>query len=493
MKIMICTFGQETNTFSPNRIDFDSLMPNGWIKAETMLEQYCGTGTYIGGAIAAAEESGFEIEPLDSVVLSGGPIMTEECLEYALGHICKQVSEKIDGVDGIFLGMHGGGRTELVDDLEAYTLKRIREVVGDLPIMSSLDLHCNMTPERVALSDGLFVIKENPHIDKDRAAFLATKTLIRKIQGEVNPVMTLVYLPLLFPHTTNSTYLNPMKEIKEHFEQYRKDHGFIDLSICHGFSANDQPWAGASVLIVSEHKATKEVNELAEYLWSRRREFDPKPISAKKAIDEAIFSIKDGYVIINEASDNPGSGCPGDGTHLLNELIYRNIPQTVFMYIFDPEVAKQAHKAGVGSFIDVRLGGKSTTICGKPLELKNVEVLNLSNGNFRLVTPQDYGLKTSLGYSTRLRHRNVEIVVVSIRKQAFDDRGLLMTGADINNYKIVCLKSANHFRGYFQDRADAIVTCEMPGLRSSNLKTYPYKYVRRPIYPLDENVTFHGK
>ena len=493
MKIIVGTFGQETNTFSPDRIGCDKLMPTGWIKAETMLEEYRGTGTYIGGAIAAAEEAGIEIVPVDSMKLSGGPLITDECLEHALDHICTQISKNIDEVDGIFLGMHGGGRTELVEDLEAYTLRRIRDVAGDLPIMSSLDLHCNMTPERVALSDGLFVIKESPHIDKDKAGYLATKTLIRKIRGEVNPIMTMVHLPLLFPHTTTSTYMNPMKEIKEYFEQYSKDHNFIDVSVCQGFAANDQPWAGASVLIVAERKATEEANELAEYLWSRRFEFDPNPITPKQAIDIALLSFKDGYVIINEPTDNPGSGCPGDGTHLLSELIHRNIPQTVFMSIFDPEVAEQSHKAGVGSFIDIRLGGKTAIICGDPLELKHVEVLNLSNGNFHFVTPQDYGLKSSFGRSVRLRHRNVEIVVVSIRNQAFDDRGLLITGADINDYKIVCLKSANHFRGYFQDRADAIITCDTPGLRSTNLKTYPYKYVRRPIYPLDENVTFHGK
>ena len=493
MKIMIGTFGQETNTFSPNRIGFDKLMPTGWIKSETIIEGYRGTGTYLGGAIAAAEEAGVEIVPFDSIHLSGGPLMTEECLEYCLDHICSQIEEKLDGADGIFLGMHGGGRTELVEDLEAYTLKRIRNVVGNLPIMSSLDLHCNMTPERVTLSDGLFVIKEFPHIDLDKAGYLATRTLIRKLSGEINPIMTLVHLPLLLPNTTSTTYLQPMKGIKEYFEQYGKDHNLIDVSICHGFSANDQPWAGSSVLIVAERDATKEANELADYLWSKRLEFDPIPLTAEQAIETAIDNIKDGYVIINESTDNPGSGCPGDGTHLLRELIKRDIPQTVFMFILDPEVAEQSHKAGVGSFIDIYLGGKNFAICGDPLELKQVEVLNLSNGNFRMVSPLNYHLKTSLGRSARLRHGNVEIVVVSIRDQAFDDRGLLMTGADINDYKIVCLKSANHFRGYFQDRADAIITCETPGLRSTNLKSYPFKYVRRPIYPLDEDVIFRGK
>jgi len=490
MKIIIGTFGQETNTFTPDRIGFEKLAPAGWVKAETMVEKLRGTGHYIGGAIKAAEEYGVQVVPIDSIDLIGAPIMTEECLEYCLDHICEEIKEKLEGVDGIYLGMHGGGRTEEVDDLEAYTLKRIREVAGDLPIMSSLDLHCNMTPERVALSDGLFVIKEFPHIDMDTAGYLATKTLIRTLRGEIKPVMTLVNIPVLLPNTTSTTYQNPMKEIKELVAKTCEENNFIDASIVHGFSANDQYWAGSSILIVAERDATKEANELAEYFWSKREEFNPKPLNPTQAIDEALEKVKDGYVIINEATDNPGSGCPGDGTHLLRELIERDISDTVFMSILDPEVAEQAHKAGVGSFIDINLGGKTVQIAGDPVELKNVEVLNLSNGNFRVVSPLDYGVKKSLGKSARLRHNNVEIVVISIRDQAFDDRGLLMTGADINDYKIVCLKSANHFRGYFQDRADDIVTCDTPGVRPTNLKLNPYKYVRRPIYPLDDNVLF---
>ena len=38
MRIMIATFGQETNTFSPDRIGADKFLPNGWIKAELFMD-----------------------------------------------------------------------------------------------------------------------------------------------------------------------------------------------------------------------------------------------------------------------------------------------------------------------------------------------------------------------------------------------------------------------------------------------------------------------
>ncbi|MBQ8174535.1 MAG: M81 family metallopeptidase [Clostridia bacterium] len=53
MNILIATFGQETNTFSPDRITATQFLPNGWIKAETIVDGFRGTGRYLGGAIRA--------------------------------------------------------------------------------------------------------------------------------------------------------------------------------------------------------------------------------------------------------------------------------------------------------------------------------------------------------------------------------------------------------------------------------------------------------
>lgn len=492
MRIMIATFGQETNTFSPDRIGVDKFLPNGWIKAETLLEGFRGTKSYLGGAIAACDEYGVDILPLDSVEIDGGPMITAEGLEELMDHFCSQVKANWQQTDGLFLGMHGAGSAQGVEDLESYVLTKLREIVGrDYPIMSSLDIHGNITPEMLELSDGLFVIKEYPHTDMAEAAYLATKTLIRTIRGEVKPVMTLEILPIILPNTTTTTIEPPMASVRDYFAAYCAEHGFIDVTMVQGFSANDQYWAGASVLIVAERDATKEAKELAKYFWDRRHDFDPHPLTAAQAIDRAQQYDGEGYVVINESSDNPGSGCPGDGTHLLRELVERDLPKTVFAFIYDPETALQAHKAGVGATIHARIGGKTAAICGEPLEL-DVQVVNLSDGNFNYVTPQNFGVAVCLGLTARLRHGNVDIVVASYRTQSFDDRPLVITGGDPHQYKIICLKSAGHFRAYFKSRAGLIVPCEMPGLRSTNLKTYPYQKIRHPVYPLDDETTYTG-
>ena len=130
MRLMLCAFGQETNTFSPKRLDFKSFLPEGWQCAETLLDAYRNTKSYLGGAIEACEEAGVEIIPLDSIPIDGGAMMTAECFESCMEHLCGQVKEFWQGADGLFLAMHGAGSAEGVEDLESETMRRIRTIVG---------------------------------------------------------------------------------------------------------------------------------------------------------------------------------------------------------------------------------------------------------------------------------------------------------------------------------------------------------------------------
>ena len=482
-------FGHETNSFTPLRTDFQTQFPQGWYKAENIFDMFTGTNTYLGGAIRAAAEEGVELIPLDSLEPVGGPAMTDECLEYILDHLCEQLEEKKEGADAFYLAIHGGGRTDGYEDLEGYTLKRVREVIGDMPMMSSMDLHCNVTPEMLELSDGLMIIRENPHIDFGDTAYKVMKTLIGKVRGDIKPVTVMQHIPMMVSSSNSGTFYDPVKSIMTYINAYCEEHGFIDISLGHGFSANDTPWAGMTVLITAERDATAEAKELANYIWSRRFELTPDPLDPAQAIEKALAGVKDGYAVINESADNPGSGCPGDSTHLLRELIKQDVPRSAFLFVVDPETALQAHKAGVGAKIQVKLGGKSDPICGEPLELE-MEVLNLSNGQFRQRSPVFGGVWKNMGLCCRLRHGNVEVVVCTIREQALDDCALLTTGADISEYQLICLKSANHFRGWYQNRADIIVTTETPGLRPSDLSKQPFKHLMRPIFPLDRDMEF---
>ncbi|MDR1944022.1 MAG: M81 family metallopeptidase [Synergistaceae bacterium] len=491
MKIAICQFIHETTTFSQQRSDFESMAKNGWSDSKDVIPKYRDTPSYIGGAIRGAQELGAELIPISSMFGSAGPLILRECVDRVIGVMQRELRVHRREIDGVFCAMHGGGCAEDIDDLEIHILKKLREVVGDKPIMSSLDLHSNITQEMVSLSDGLFGIKEYPHVDMAEAGYLAIKCLIKKIRQEINPVMALVRLPVLLTAVNCSTFTEPMKSVKEHVAAYCENHGLIDATFFHGFAYSDQASTGASVLTIADGRQPKaEALELANFFWDRRYEFVAESLMPDQALDIALKEVRAGFAIINETSDNPGSGTPGDGTHLLRELIKRDVPQSILGYIVDPEAAEICHKAGVSAKVDMWVGGKADHLHGEPIYIQGAEVINLSDGKIVFKSSMRRGESFKYGKSVRIRYGHVEIIIVSNRCQTLDDRPFLMTGADLSDYKIVGIKSSVHFRAFFQPLADVIVASDPPGPNTANFKSLTYTKIHRPIFPIDEDARF---
>ena len=247
-------------------------------------------------------------------------------------------------------------------------------------------------------------------------------------------------------------------------------------------------------MVVAEEDAEEAAEELARWVWDNRAELTPLCLSAEEAVDTALEEAAkegDGYVVINETSDNPGGGTPGDGTYLLREFLRRDLAGAIMGYIADKEIALKAHAAGVGGVISGLLGGKTDNLHGEPIAFENAKVIALSDGHTDYVTPMWKGLHVCYGKSARLRIGNVEVVVCeTLSQQTLDDRPFLMVGADINQYRIVGLKSSVHFRAFFQSRAKAIVAADPPGIHTANFKQLPLKKIRRPAYPIDPEAVF---
>jgi len=493
MKIAIGMFGEETNSFASGLFRTDMVEPGRWTDEKDLFTRFGGTQSYLGGMIrAAGEEPDVELVPLPSLNIFAGPTLAREFLDGVLERICRPLARSAGELDGICFALHGAGCAEDADDVQVETVRALRAVVGDdLPITASADLHGNISHELMHLLHGLYGIKENPHTDCEAAGYLAMRCLIRELRGEIRPRSALVQLPLLITPAASSTFSYPMKYVKEFFAAYCKAHHLLDATLFHGFSAADFPGSCASVVVMADGSDPAEpARFLADYIWRLRAEFVPESLTPDQAIDRALSKHRNGFVVINEISDNVGSGCPGDGTHLLRALIRRDLPRTIFNGIRDEEVAEAAHRAGVGARIDIRLGGKTEPLAGEPIDLKDVEVLALAEGSYPYRTPNNRGLDCRLGKVARLRSGSVEFIVISTRIQTLDDGALLMTGTSTDQYDIVCLKSANHFRSFFEPIADAVVTADPPGLRAGNLKTYPYRRISRPIFPLEEETVF---
>ena len=98
MTILICQFGNETNTFAPGRTELSDLSPGGWIPGNRVEAQFGGTRSFLGGALDAIRELGHTPMPIDLLSNNGnfgaGPLMSAACAREAVDHICAQTAER---------------------------------------------------------------------------------------------------------------------------------------------------------------------------------------------------------------------------------------------------------------------------------------------------------------------------------------------------------------------------------------------------------------
>ena len=492
--IALVQLGYESNTFIARRAQLTDLAPDGWIAADTVVQRFSGTRTGIGGVLAAAAKHGAQVVPMDLLSRNGafnaGGIVDGTVWREAVEHICCQLARHAQTYDGVCVAMHGAASADGLDDADGWFLRRVRQTVGGKPVMAFMDLHAVITPEMLAATDAVFGVKTYPHVDFYETGRLAADTLLKTIKGERKPCVAWVPLPLLVPEAFSSTLYGPAAEIKAHLAEETARSGLVDATFFHGFSTSDAAHTCACVVAVADGEVPqRQACGMARFVWDLRHRFVQPAYDAPAAVDAALAQVKEGYAVIHETSDNPGGGCPGDGTHLLRELLRRDVEGSIFGVIYDPVAAQACHEAGVGEKLTLCVGGHSEEIFGAPLEVE-AEVLGLSDGTFVCASPMYPDMVLCYGPTARVRCGKVEMVLVSRQMQSYDDRPILMTGGRMEDYRVVALKSTNHFRAYFKDTADAIITADTPGLFPADLSRVAYQQIHRPIFPLDEDTVW---
>ena len=493
MKVFIGRFGHEGNTMASGYTEFDRILQTIRIpRGQEVIDAMKGTPEYLGGIVDFCIEH--DVAMVSTIALEVAmPPFSKACLKQLMDPIMEDLNSCKDEIDGICFVLHGAGSAEGdIDDLESYVLKRFREVVGnDMPITIPLDLHGNISEEMTELADGLFGIKQYPHIDQRESGYLAMISLYDAIVTGKKPKSSCVRLPMLVVPACGYTLEEPFVSLNQYFEDYAKKHQLLDAAFFHGFPYADVPCSSASVVTVGFEGVEDAAKELADYVWNRREEFKARIIGPTEALKIADQYTGEGYVLLNEASDNPGGGAPGDGTHLLREMLRQDLPGSVFCFIFDPEAAEKIAAAGPGNTVDLSLGGKVEKIHGEPIDIRGARVVSVSDGYTISNSPMYMGIVRDLKLCGRIKVGNVDVIVGSVQRQTLDDRMLLALGIDLSDYRIVAIKSTHHFRAFFKDHAGMILPVETPGVHCADLSVFNYQKIARPIFPLDDVEVFN--
>jgi microcystin degradation protein MlrC len=485
-RIAVGGFLHETNTFAPTKATYaDFEHGGGWprmaVGADVLRVRNINVG--LAGFLEAAEAEGWELAPTISCAASPCAHVTEDAFE----RIAKAM---VDGIaaagrlDAVYLDLHGAMVTEHLDDGEGELLARVRRVIGkDLPLVVSLDLHANVTPQMVEHADALIAYRTYPHIDMADTGRAAAKHLARLLSGKRKFAKAFRQLPFLIPISWQCTSDEPCKGIYQKLAALESD-AVPTLSFAPGFPAADFPDCGPSVFAYgrTQADADKAAGTIAALIIGHENDFDGRIYTPDDGVRAAMELAKHAKkpIVIADTQDNPGAGGDSDTTGMLRALVRNNATRAATGVICDPESAAAAHAAGQGATVTLALGGKSG-IPGDAPYRETFIVEKLSDGKFIAPGPYYGGRKMKMGPSACLRIGDVRVVVASYKAQLADQSMYRFVGIEPTEQSILVNKSSVHFRADFEPIAEKIIICAAPGAMPADTADLPWTRLRRGI------------
>ena len=489
MRIATGCIGHETHTFSttPTTLSgFESSpVAGGLVRGEDVTERFRNTGSITGGFIDGAREAGLELIPLLWAFATPAGRVTADAYRDLKGEFLARLSSGVP-VDGVLLDLHGAMVVEGIDDGEGDLLAALRSQLGpEVPIISTLDLHANITQRMAATADVLIGFDTYPHVDMYERGLEATDLMARMLRG-CRPLTHHLRLPMLAAPPRQCTLAPPMSEVIALAHEWEGQEGVLSVTVSGGFAYSDIEEAGFSVIAVTDRErdlAAQCTGQLGRAIWRRRGEFLPTLTPIQEAVDYALESGR-GPVVLADTADNPGGGTPCDGTSILEKLVEQKVLRSVVAVIADPESAQQCHQAGVGALLTLPVGGKTDSLHGRTLLLSG-RVERLSDGHFVNEGPMMRGVSVDMGATAVFRVDGVDIILTARRMQPIDTELLRSLSIEPETRLLIALKSSVHFRAAFEPLAERVFEVDAPGLLHPDLSRFQYRRLRRPCFPLD--------
>jgi microcystin degradation protein MlrC len=494
MRLLLAMMKHETNTFSPVRTDLPRFSRAGGTAPEggaAAIAAYRGTGTVTGAYIEIAEAEGAEFDlAIAADAWPSGPV--EDAAYEAL---CTPILAAVrrGGYDGILLDLHGAMVTQSFEDGEGTLLSRIRAIDPRTPIAMAYDMHANVHAEMVELANVVAGYQTYPHVDMHGTGRRAGNALMRVLKRQARPTTAWGRLPML-PHVMRQgTADEPNKSLQARCREIEAE-GALCASLFVGFPHADIRNAGLSVVITTDDdmaRAERYRDELLDAAWAQREAFVYKIEPLAQSVARAK-AMTEGPVFLLDHYDNAASGGPMDTTRVLAEILRQQLDDVAAFGIFDPQAVQQCIAAGIGSTLTLSIGGKQQMpMCPQPSEPLQVtgRVKTIVDGKYRAKGPMAAGTQQDMGHAVVLATGRVDIVLFSRHVEPFDVNTLLSLGIDPTQRRYVMLKSRIHWRAGMAHLAKAVVECAGVGVCTSDYREHRFERLRRPIYPLDPQVT----
>ncbi len=486
MRIAVMGFWLESVTFLPDVTDTDEFERSAK-RGAAVIEGFAGTATPQGGLIDTLQAAGAELVGVVDAGVGAAAAASDAAYDKYVGEIVAGLEALKGEIDAVAIHLHGALATPTNRKADAGVLEAVRRVVGpDVAIACPMDYHANLAPESLAAADIVTGFRYSPHTDMWETGARAARLLLGKLRGEIDPVMAMAKPGIALPSVFSATRLEPLADLVAETERAAKAHGLLDCSLFGGFSYADTPDTGMTALAVADgdaDAANRWAEGMAKRCWDLREQLFRRELihDVQSGVDHAlaVAARSDKPVCILEHADRLN-----DSTYVLRELIRRGVDRAYAPFMFDPDLAEAAGKAGAGATLRMPLFGKSSPRSGGPIETA-ARVLWAGPLRFKITGPLKTGMMIDLGASALLQIGGVTVSVVSAQWSAIDmDCFTQFDGLDPKDFDVILLRSKTHFREIYEPMCAEIVIIDTPDWGPAELGNLTYEYLPAGVFPV---------
>ena len=420
-----------------------------------------------------------------------GGVVTKEAYELMVDDLI-QKTRNVMPLDGLFFDIHGAMNVEGMIDPEGDLIERIRAVTGNKTIIStSMDLHGNVSEKLALYSDLITCYRKAPHEDAMESKQRALDNLIDRLKtGKGKPKFKAwIPIPILLPGEKTSTRVEPGKSLYGKLSELTDNEGVIDAAIWVGYAWGDAPRNHAVVMAVGDIKedVTRVAEKLAQNFWDVRDEFDfvAPTTTLKKSLEKSLIYLKnkkdDKPFIISDMGDNPTAGGAGDVTWTLEKLLKReeflseNGPELIYASIPGPDLINDALNVKIGDEVEGFVGAIVDDRYSPPIKIKG-KLIALKKG--------DYNAEVE----AVVQVGSLKIIVTKSRKPYHYISDFTNLNLDPSTTDILVVKIGYLVPDLYDIRGDWIMALT-PGGVDQDLYRLDYKNIKRPMYPLDKQMS----
>ena len=330
-----------------------------------------------------------------------------------------------------------------------------------------------------------------PHEDAMESKQRALDNLIERVKSNNGKPKYKAWIPvpILLPGEQTSTRVEPGKSLYGKVSHIADMEGVIDAGIWVGYAWGDAPRNHAVVMAVGDNKknVTEGAEELAKHFWDVRDEFDfvAPTTTLKKSLSKGFEYLNNRITkkpfIISDMGDNPTAGGAGDVTWTLNKLLNRpefkneNGPELIYASIPGPDLINNALEAKIGDYVEGYVGAIVDDRYSPPIKIRG-KLISIKSGDMNAEV------------EAVIQVGSIKVIVTKKRKPYHYLSDFTDLALDPSKTDILVVKIGYLVPELYDIRGDWIMALT-PGGVDQDLYRLGYKNIKRPMYPLDKDMS----